>query len=125
MLSSKGGASITETNNEGFTALLLAAGAGKLEVVQYLLSTEGGANITETNNEGNTALLLVAGAPEFSGRNSTSCRSSRVQWLLEFGGAQITDTNNAGDTVWTVNRRDGLPAMLRDDEGGFGVNVAA
>jgi hypothetical protein len=54
LLSSEGGASITETNNEGNTALLLAAGAGVTchpSIVQWLLE-HGGAQITDTGNDG-------------------------------------------------------------------------
>ncbi len=55
---SEGGATITEKNNNGDTALIIAACKGHLETVQWLL-TEGGATITEKNKDGDTALLLA------------------------------------------------------------------
>jgi ankyrin repeat protein len=56
----KHGASITERDDDGMTALLWAAEEERLEVIQYLLSSEGGARIAETDNAGHTALLLAA-----------------------------------------------------------------
>jgi hypothetical protein len=51
LLSAEGGASITETDNKGNTALLLAAGTNcSLTTVQWLLEY-GGAQITDTNSE--------------------------------------------------------------------------
>jgi hypothetical protein len=57
LLSSEGGASITETANEGNTALLLAAGGDNRcccpPIVQWLLEY-GRAQITDTNNDGDS-----------------------------------------------------------------------
>jgi hypothetical protein len=56
LLSSEGGASITEANDEGSTALLLAAGSGSHQgprTVQWLLEY-GGAAITDTNKQGSS-----------------------------------------------------------------------
>jgi hypothetical protein len=59
LLSSEGGASITETDEEGNTALLLAAGYCCPPMVQWLLEY-GGAQITGTNNE-ETSFWTVPG----------------------------------------------------------------
>jgi hypothetical protein len=91
----KHGARATERNVIGRTALLNAACAGSLEVVQYLLSPEGGASISETDDDGNTALLCAGMRSKFS----------IVQWLLEYGGAQITDVDDEGRSLWTRSQR--------------------
>jgi ankyrin repeat protein len=86
---SAGGASITERDNIGGSALLWAAHGGNLELVQWLLSA-GGASITERSHSGNSALLLAI----------SNGHAACAQWLLEEGGASIYETNAAGKTVW-------------------------
>ncbi|MBA2655517.1 MAG: ankyrin repeat domain-containing protein [Tatlockia sp.] len=92
----KGGASITEQDDEfGLTALLWAALNGHLDVVQWLL-LEGGASITERDNSNSTALLLAA----MNGHIGV------VQWLLQAGGALITEKDESGDTalLWAAGK---------------------
>ena len=76
------------SNNNGETALLLAAWNGHLPMVQWLLQ-KGGARIDEADNDGETALLLAA----WNGH------LPMVQWLLAEGGARIDDANNQGSTA--------------------------
>ena len=47
------------TDDDGFTALHLAAGAGHLDVVEYLVE-ELGADVAATNDAGDTALDVAA-----------------------------------------------------------------
>ena len=57
-LSRQGDASSTEIDNEGRTALLVAASGGQLELVKWLLQ-EGGASIEDINQKGRTAADLA------------------------------------------------------------------
>jgi ankyrin repeat protein len=80
------GATLTEKNKKGSTALLLAAYNGYLATVQWLL--QNGATLAEKDRHGDTALLLAAN----NGQLST------VQWLLK-NGASLNQTNKIGATV--------------------------
>jgi ankyrin repeat protein len=88
-----GYARITDADEDGETALLVAAmksdaGSLSLTTLKGLLE-EGGARITERNRYGNTALLMTA---DFG--KCTAC-----QWLLEYGRGDIEEANDAGQTV--------------------------
>jgi ankyrin repeat protein len=122
---SVGGASITERDNSGVSALHLGAYGGHLALVQWLLSA-GGASITERDQIDRTALhwgafwghlglvqwLLSAGGAtimecDHRGNSALLIATSRgrittAQWLLEQGGASIKETNTAGETVWSM-----------------------
>ena len=50
-LREEGGADVSELNNQGYIALLLAARFGRLTLAQWLLE-EGGADVGERNNAG-------------------------------------------------------------------------
>jgi hypothetical protein len=89
-LLSNGGASITERDNTGRSALHWGALRGHIELVKWLLSA-GGASITEQIH-GYSALLMATSFGKFA------C----AQWLLENGGASIEETNTAGQTVWNL-----------------------
>jgi hypothetical protein len=80
-------ARITEVDDGGNTALILAAEHGQLESVKWLLK-EGGASIVEAD-DGHSALI---GAAQ-SGQLET------VKWLLKEGGASIGDADIGG---WTA-----------------------
>jgi hypothetical protein len=79
---------VTEVDNGGDTALLMAAGQGHLEIVQWLLA-DGGAKMTEANNRGTTALLMAAGLDYLE----------IVQWLLAEGGAKLPE----GLPIWDLS----------------------
>ena len=53
------GADLNLANNNGLTALMLAAGHGHVEVVRVLL--EAGADVNLASNNGSTASMLAAG----------------------------------------------------------------
>jgi ankyrin repeat protein len=80
------GATVTEKNKKGSTALLLAASNGYLATVEWLL--QNGATLAEKDRHGDTALLLAAN----NGKLST------VQWLLQ-NGETLNQTNKIGATV--------------------------
>jgi hypothetical protein len=82
---------VAEPQTLNRTALLLAAAAGRLETVQWLIE-EAWADVREADIQGRTALLRAAASGQFS----------VVQWLLEEGGACINDTSHIGLTVWMV-----------------------
>jgi hypothetical protein len=86
----EGVARITETDQNGRTALLLAADTS-LPTLIWLLN-EGGACITERDHVGNSTLLCAA----------LSRRLPTCQWLLEHGGADIAEANFQGDTIWDL-----------------------
>jgi hypothetical protein len=62
---------LEETNNKGFTALIIAANAGHLEIVQWLVSVN--ANLNHTDKEGRTALDVAR----------VSCHNAIVNYLSE------------------------------------------
>ena len=79
------GAAVNATdNNEGWTALQLAAWAGHLAVVRYLV--EQGAGVKATDNEGRTALHGAA----LAGRLAV------VRYLV-VQGADVNAKNNKGE----------------------------
>jgi hypothetical protein len=91
-LLTKGGSNPLEAANyDHWTAILLAAAAGRLETVQWLLK-EAWADVRDSDTQGRTALLRAAASGQFS----------VVQRLLEGGGACIKDASNIGLTVWMV-----------------------
>jgi hypothetical protein len=61
LLSSEGGASISETDNEGNTALLLAAGVNCYPTIIQWLLEYGGAQITDTDDEGDSVWTVDSG----------------------------------------------------------------
>jgi ankyrin repeat protein len=116
----------SESDHEGYTALLTAAFYGHSEIVRWLLTKEGGASITEASKMGYTALLLSAsfhgGLPlvqwlltkkdgaritEKDNSGNTALLLSSLhghwmtaKWLIEQGGADVEETNNSGKTIW-------------------------
>jgi len=119
------GANIKFKDENGTTALLLAATNGHRVAVNFLLSPRGGATFTEQNNAGWTALLLAARygytemvkfllSPQWGvsilDRNNdgntalllaaTNGDTAMVEFLLSpYGGASITEKNNIGRTA--------------------------
>jgi hypothetical protein len=83
-----GGANIAEVDNNGDSALILAASTGELKTVRGLVQ-EGGASIGEANNDGHSALTLAASTGELK----------TIRWLLQEGGASIGETDNGGSTA--------------------------
>jgi WD40 repeat protein/serine/threonine protein kinase len=132
----KGGANITEKDNDGATALIWAAWKGHLPVVKWLLK-EGGANIAEKYNNGSTALLFAAsggylevvqwllkegGASIFEKNNdgmtallfaAQEGRDETVQWLLQHGGASIEEKSNSGDTTLSLATENGNKKLVQ------------
>jgi ankyrin repeat protein len=84
------GASITEVDRLGRTALLCAAYTGHLAVVRWLIK-EGGASITEAASGGMSALIMAG----------MEGHCTLAQWLLEKGGASIDEGTSHGITVWS------------------------
>jgi hypothetical protein len=120
----EGHANVTEKDDEGSTALLLAAENGHVITCVFLLNN--GASIAEENTAGNTALLFACANDHLPtihmllaqyGAQTTEadhsgfdallhaalCGSLRVcKWLIEYGGSDITATTHAGQTVWDL-----------------------
>jgi hypothetical protein len=84
----KGEARITDTGENGGTALLHA---DTLQILRWLLA-EGGACITDRMIGVHSSLLVATACGSF-----TTC-----QWLLEHGGADIKDATDKGSTVWDM-----------------------
>ncbi len=105
--------------NGGGTAFIIAAGAGHLEVVRYLI--EKGAKLKEKNNDGETALMRAAGnghlevvrclvdkGAALNEKNkvgytalmlaASSGHLDAVRYLVD-KGAKLEEKNNDGDTV--------------------------
>ncbi|KAK3745893.1 hypothetical protein QZH41_006134 [Actinostola sp. cb2023] len=82
-------ADINVTNNDGYTALMLAAQYGMKEVARALM--EAGADINVTNNDGYTALMLAA----------VYGKEEVTRALIDVG-ADINVTNNGGYTALMV-----------------------
>ena len=83
------GANIDVTDNDGWTALIIASYYGHLEVVKYLVSQ--GANIDVTDNDGNTVLSEAS----YYGHLEV------VKYLVS-QGANIDAKTNNGDTALTL-----------------------
>jgi hypothetical protein len=97
------GVDVAEANLLGFTALLKAAGYGRLPIMHWLL-TEGGPSLVEESMQGRHALAIAA----LNGRFPT------MQYLLEERGASMSESDNRGRTVW-----DNIKLInLRGDESG-------
>ena len=117
-------ASITEADQWGFTALLLAIIKGHATLAQWLV-LEGGARVDQADQWGKTAFLWAsvygdvpmakflfangASVTETDLEGTTAllfaCKSGHyplVHWLLVEGGASIKDVCANGDTVWTL-----------------------
>ena len=101
-LLAEGGADISDSNNRGYTALLLSSLNDHLGTVKWLLA-ECGADINESNKYIFTALLI-------------SCSNGQlgtVQWLLAEGGADINESNIDGPTIILLYDLDLVPFYLR------------
>jgi hypothetical protein len=87
----------------GRTALLLAACAGKISTLQWLL-LDGGASIRETDREGRNVLLSAA----LAGQHHV------VRWLLTYAGASITQRSMMGEDLWMLLHVDNPAPLLAD-----------
>ncbi|KAK3747914.1 hypothetical protein QZH41_000188 [Actinostola sp. cb2023] len=94
------GADINVTNNDGYTALMLAAENGKDEVVRTLI--DAGADVNVTNKYGNTALVLAA----INGKEE-------VARVLIVAGADVNVTDNDGDTALVLAAINGKEEVAR------------
>jgi ankyrin repeat protein len=93
------GADVNYKNEYGRTALILAAGKGRTEILKLLLGF--GAYINHVTNNKYTALILAAN----NGHTDT------VQALLQ-AGADIRNVDNDGDTALSCARRTGHHAIV-------------
>jgi ankyrin repeat protein len=89
-------ADVNAKNNNGNTALLLAAGTGKLDVVEYLAEDQR-VDINAKNNNGNTVLILAA----------DNGKLDVVKYLAEDQRVDINDKNKDGDTALMLAARNG------------------
>lgn len=108
-------------------AILVAAGCGHLEVVEWLLSTEGGTSLARKDNHGRTALLWAAqngrlGVVQCLLSNGASIKEQSqygrtalllaaefghlevVEWLLKEGGVSLNEKDNQGCTALSLAR---------------------
>lgn len=79
------------------TPLLVAAIAGHLPIVQWLLSPEGGSSKNECNENASSALLFAA----YNGRLDV------VEWLVDSGNCDINQANTVGATAITLAASNG------------------
>lgn len=86
------GADINAQDNDGITALMMAAWHGGLEKMKVLI--EAGAEVNRKNKEGKTALMYAA--KEFSPKIYESLE--RVKLLIK-AGADVNAKDNKGDTA--------------------------
>ncbi|USE37831.1 ankyrin repeat domain-containing protein [Endozoicomonas sp. SCSIO W0465] len=90
----KGGGSVNGVvNNNGFTALMLAAVSGQLAVVKLLI--DKGAEVSAVNNNGFTTLMLAARSGQLA-----------VVKLLIDKGAEVSAVNNNGFTARMLAQQD-------------------
>ena len=99
----EGGAALDDCDRHGATLLHLAAGAGRMELVELLI--ERGAPLDKTDDAGNTALMLAAARGQ----------AAAVKRLLT-AGASMEAGNNWGQTVrdwakWPANSEE-IHALL-------------
>jgi hypothetical protein len=87
------GFSISGTDRDGMTCLLIACANDHLTLVQFLLGN--GSSVHEANRFGRTAVLLAAANGDLS----------LLEWLLAEGGGSIMDTDKTGFTVWDLLER--------------------
>ncbi|EAY13846.1 hypothetical protein TVAG_044060 [Trichomonas vaginalis G3] len=86
------GANINEKDNDGKTALYIAAGINRKEIAEFLISH--GANINEKNNDGETAL-----------QDAARHNSKEIAELLISHGANIEEKNDYGETALHIAAR--------------------
>jgi hypothetical protein len=95
-----GGADINAKENDGATALMLAAQYGHLEVVRLLLLR--GAEVNAQDRKGATALMLA------SQKNQL-----RIVRALLLKGADVNAKNNDGATAMTLAKDDSVKSLLK------------
>jgi ankyrin repeat protein len=112
----EGKASISERDDDGCTALLLAAEDGHIELMAWLLKA-GGASIAEVSNGGSPALLFAA----------LRGHLDAVKWLLKEGGACVTEVNASGATALLAASVSGNVDLVRwlIEEGGASITECA
>jgi hypothetical protein len=82
------GVGMTERDDNGFTAIMVAAGYGHATTVKFLHTA--GASITEKDNYGCSALHYTA----------MYGKLLMVQYFLQDAEASISDATDEGETVW-------------------------
>jgi len=90
------GADVDEEANDGSTPLMLAASAGSVETVNFLLTRK--ANINATDTHGNTALILAL-------KSYAGSQREIIQELLSCGSNPL-HVNAAGESPQTLTQSD-------------------
>lgn len=94
------GADLNVAQNNGNTALHLAAGHGNTEMMEVLV--EYGAEVDARNNKGHTPLH----------RAVASCKFDAVQFLVLEGGADVTTVTKDGMTTMALVRNVGMALVV-------------
>ena len=90
------GADVNKVDNEGYSALMIAAGMGDVTVMERLL--KAGANVNTSSQSGHTALnLMIGGYDRYQIRHINPTANS-IQLLLN-AGADVNATGNEGKTA--------------------------
>jgi hypothetical protein len=94
------GADVNRGNFDGTTALFMAAGMGKLDVVRCLLKLR--ANVNQVVSNGATPLVAA----------STHKHEEVVKWLVKAGANTQTTYPNSTETALATSRTSGASASL-------------
>ena len=90
------GADVNKVDNEGYSALMIAAGMGDTTVMERLL--KAGANVNTSSQSGHTALnLMIGGYDRYQIRHINATANS-IQLLLN-AGADVNATGSEGKTA--------------------------
>lgn len=95
------GISVQAKDEAGNTALLLAAEAGDMEMMELLLEHEADPNAA--NSRGDTPLIAAA----------RKGREAAVETLVGCGGIDLDATNDAGESALLLAARQGLDPIVR------------
>jgi ankyrin repeat protein len=136
-LVTEGGASITDCDCFGATAMLVAAEAGNVEVLQWLVN-KGGASVDEKNKNGMSTLMVAAKGGEWmamawlldngcpgvevvcaqQGKSAflyaaMAGRVNAMEWLLARAGADIGATDSRGRSAMLLAAQNGRLEALK------------
>ena len=113
------GADVNAVNEQGFTALMMAAEVGDPALAELLL--ESGANPDLQDAQGRTALMFaLSGDLQLQHSRISAERRAWVAPVLIEAGADLTLKDNRGRSALDYARRHGLEGMvdlLRESEG--------
>src|SRR5262245_37829020 len=110
------GGNVHSKAGDGATPLIIAARAGRIDLVRFLLET--GANVNSRSNSGGTALIAAADRlgdsnAGFHAVNLMSLDKDKVCEILVAAGGDVNASNNVGDTPLILAAAFGRPNLVR------------